>query len=115
MPESINKSVLIVEDDVMLAMDLAEQLEGFGFEILGPCKSCSEAMAILASMTCDIAVLDINLGTETSEAVAHELKSKGIAFVVVSGYSVPQYPAVFADAPALSKPLQTDQLVALLQ
>lgn len=108
------KSVLVVEDDVLLAMDLAEQLQSSGFEVLGPCTSTQDALKILERENCDAAVLDINLGSETSEVVAHTLKSNGIPFVVASGYSLSQYPKVFSSVPALSKPIQTERLIALL-
>lgn len=108
------KRILIVEDDVLLAMDMAERLELLGFEILGPCMTAASAMDLFEADPCDAAVLDINLGNETSEAVATSLKSKGVPFVVSSGYSVDQYPAVYHDAPAVSKPVNTDALAELL-
>jgi len=109
------KRIMIVEDDVLLAMDLAERLERFGFEILGPCMTCKSALSLFGAQPCDAAVLDINLGHETSEAVAVSLHAKGVPFVVASGYSLDQYPAIFKDVPAVSKPVNTDALVELLR
>jgi hypothetical protein len=60
-------------------------------------------------------VLDINLGAETSELVAHRLLSKSTPFVTLSGYSQTQHPTVFDGAPALGKPLQPALLIAALR
>jgi len=49
---------------------------------------------------CEAAVLDVNLGFETSERVAPELKKRGRPFVALSGYSHDQHPTAFS-APAL--------------
>jgi DNA-binding NtrC family response regulator len=95
-------------------MDLAAQLRENGYEVLGPCKSVAEAMEIFHQGNIDAAVLDINLGPETSESVAVALKDASIPFIVASGYSPSQYPKVFANIPALAKPIQTDRLVSLL-
>lgn len=108
------KRILIVEDDVLLAMDLAERLQLLGFEVLGPCMTSQAALQLFEAQACDAAILDINLGRETSEAVAISLQSKGVPFVVASGYSTDQYPPIFKDAPAVPKPVSVDALVALL-
>ena len=57
-------------------------------------------------------MLDINLGKETSELVALELKECGRPFVTLSGYTPEQYPPAFHGAPALAKPLRPEVLVA---
>lgn len=108
------KRIMIVEDDVLLAMDLAERLEHLGFEVLGPCMTSKSALKLFEAQACDAAILDINLGRETSEAVAVSLHSKGVPFVVASGYSPEQYPPVFKGVPAVAKPVSVDALVALL-
>jgi hypothetical protein len=64
---------------------------------------------------CDAAVLDINLGRETSEAIAIELTANATPFVTLSGYSSEQHHPVFAVAPALRKPLRLQFLVAELK
>ncbi len=110
----MTKRVLVVEDDFIVAMDLAAQLRESGYEVLGPCKSVAEAMEIFNREEIDAAVLDINLGLETSEAVAVALKRASIPFIVASGYVPSQYPKIFSDIPALAKPIQTDRLVSLL-
>ena len=107
--------VLVVEDDALMAIDLADQLEEAGFDILGPAMNVTEALEILSAIDCDTAVLDINLGQETSEEVARQLTLRGVPFIALSGYSNDQYPAAFKDAPSLVKPVRIELLKAELR
>jgi DNA-binding response OmpR family regulator len=110
----MSKRILIVEDDVLLAMDLAEQLEALGFDVVGPCMSVAQALSAYEEEGCDVAVLDINLGKETSEIVAKRLRAEEVPFIVASGYSNEQWPPVFLGEAAVSKPFQASALVELI-
>jgi PAS domain S-box-containing protein len=104
--------VLVVEDEALVAIEIEHALTEAGFEVVGPARSVSVALGLLNRCGCDAAVLDINLGGETSEAVAAELTARQTPFVTLSGYSREQHHSVFADAPALRKPLRLQFLVA---
>lgn len=106
--------VLVVEDDGLLALDIADQLTNAGFEVVGPATSVAKALELLKT-GCDVAVLDVNLGKETAEPVAHKLRALGTPFAVLSGYSKEQHPPGFQGAPVLSKPTRADDLVAVLR
>jgi DNA-binding response OmpR family regulator len=110
----LTQRILIVEDDVLLAMDLAEQLEASGFQVVGPCLSAAQALDTFEKEGCDVAVLDINLGHGTSEPVAKRLRSMSIPFVVASGYSRDQWPNVFRGQASVTKPFHADALVELI-
>jgi DNA-binding response OmpR family regulator len=107
--------VLVVEDEVFIALEIAEALIEAGFDVVGPAMAVGPALELMETVGCDAAVLDINLGTETSEPVAHGLARRGKRFVTLSGYSREQHPGVFLDAPALAKPLRPQALVAELK
>ena len=107
--------VLIVEDDPILGLDLSEQLVDAGYTVVGPAMSAGEGVALVAGEGCDVAILDVNLGRETSEAVAVALAARGVPFFVLSGYSSDQHPAVFKGAPLLVKPVRITQLLAELR
>ena len=94
-----------------MALEIAEILKQGGFRAVGPACSVAQALELLKANGCDAAVLDINLGKETSEAVAMVLTQLNTPFVTVSSYSKAQKPAVFADAPALTKPVRPDMLI----
>jgi DNA-binding response OmpR family regulator len=107
--------VLIVEDEPLLAFDIAHHLEEAGFDVLGPAASVARALGIIENGGCDIAVLDVNLGRETAEPVATELTRIGTPFVVLSGYSASQHPPAFQCAPSLTKPARPSELIGLLR
>jgi len=107
--------VLIVEDEFFIALDIGQQLANAGFDVVGPAPSVAKALSLVDEQGCDVAVLDINLGGETSEPVARKLQETAKPFVVLSGYSIDNKLPWFGDATVLSKPLRMDDLVAALR
>lgn len=107
--------VLVVEDEVLLALDVADQLTDAGFEVIGPATSVAKALALIDEVGCDVAVLDVNLGDETSERIAQVLRAQSTPFVILTGYSTQQLQAGFRDAPVLSKPASPSVLLAALR
>jgi DNA-binding response OmpR family regulator len=113
--ELVGKRVLVVEDEALLALEMADHLTAAGFEVIGPATSVGRALKLIGNPGCDLGILDVNLGNEHSEPVAVELKARGIPFVVVSGNSRTHLPAGFAGAPSASKPLDASALLDLLR
>jgi DNA-binding response OmpR family regulator len=107
--------VLIVEDEFFIALDIGQQLADAGFEVVGPAPSVAKALTLVAEPGCDVAILDVNLGGETSEPVAQKLRESDKPFVVLSGYSTDNLLPWFGGATVLSKPLRIDDLVAALR
>jgi PAS domain S-box-containing protein len=107
--------ILIVEDEMLVAFEIARILSDAGFDIVGPARCVASALDLMERSGCDAAVLDIRLGNETSEPLALELRRRGTPFVALSGYSREQQPRGFETAPALSKPLQPDLLVVTIR
>jgi PAS domain S-box-containing protein len=105
------RSILVVEDEILIALDITQILAGAGFDAVGPANSVAQALELIRRDGCEAAVLDVNLGGETSERVALELKERGRPFLTLSGYSREQHPAAFSGAPALTKPLQPELFV----
>jgi PAS domain S-box-containing protein len=103
--------ILVVEDEALVATEIAHALTEAGFDVVGPARNVQAALGLLERWGCDAAVLDVNLGRETSEAVAIELASNKTPFVILSGYSLEQYHPVFAGASALRKPLRLRFLI----
>ena len=107
-------NVLVVEDEPLLAFDIAQHLTAAGFHVVGPAGSVAKALELIGTVGCDLAVLDVNLGRETAEPVARELKRQQKPFLVLSGYSSDQHPAEFGGIPTLTKPALPEALVAEL-
>lgn len=106
------KRILVVEDEALIAVEVAAMLEGAGFEVLGPVGSVDQALALIERSGCEAAVLDINLGSETAEPIARRLSRSGVPFMTISGYSRDQLPRGFGSAPHFAKPLDADGVVA---
>jgi DNA-binding response OmpR family regulator len=110
----MSKRVLVVEDDALLGLDIAQQLTGAGFDVVGPATSVVKAIRLMDEKGCDVAVLDVNLGRETAEPVALALRARRTPFVVLSGYSGEQHPPGFQGAPVLLKPARPRDLLRML-
>ena len=78
-------SVLIVEDDVIIAIDMELAFEDAGFDIVGPAADEAEALELIAKHEPDFAALDWNLRTGTSAHIAEALNAIGARFVFVTG------------------------------
>lgn len=103
--------ILIVEDELLIALDLAGMLEDLGHHPLGPAATVDRALAILEAETPDAALLDENLNGRIVTPVAIRLARKKIPFTVISGHvrSVSDEP-LLSSAPRLQKPATKQHL-----
>lgn len=107
--------VLIVEDEMLLAMDYEAMLQREGCIVIGPVPREAKALALIENERPDVAVLDLNLNGERPVALAETLTERGVPFVVVSGYARKQVQEpVFHAAPRLDKPLNAPDLIEAL-
>lgn len=79
-------TVLLVEDSMLIALDVEEALKALGTGRVITASSVRQAREAIATGGIDFAILDINLGTESSLTIAEELKSLDVPFVFASGY-----------------------------
>jgi DNA-binding response OmpR family regulator len=107
--------VLVVEDDFLIAIDIGQQLANAGFEVVGPASSVAGALNLVAEAGCDVAILNVKLGDETSEPIARKLEAAGKPFVVLSGYPTERLPPLFNGATVLTKPCPTADLLAAVR
>ena len=98
--------LLIVEDEYLLAREMADYFENLGVEIVGPVGTVAHALALIASSHIQIAVLDVNLRNERVYPVADLLTLKQIPFVFASGYGSELEPDAYAGAPRCIKPIE---------
>jgi PAS domain S-box-containing protein len=102
--------VLLVEDEALVAMMIQDTLAEFGFQVIGPLSTASEALVAARESHFDAAVLDINLGDGLVYTVAEILGVRGVPFVFVTGYDVDSIDPRFSDIPTLQKPIERDVL-----
>jgi DNA-binding NtrC family response regulator len=107
--ELAGRKVLVVEDEMLVAIDYCERLAEAGAQILGPYTSVTQALKCVDSSDVDVAVLDYALSDQTSDPLQTALERRGIPFVVVSAY-----PRVLVrrnpQQEVLSKPISPDVL-----
>jgi len=102
--------VLLVEDEALVAMMIQDTLIEFGFQVLGPVSTASEALAAARERHIDAAVLDINLGDGLVYTVAEILAKRGVPFVFVTGYDAESVDSRFSGIPVLQKPIERESL-----
>lgn len=96
--------LLLAEDDAVVALDLAQELEAAGLAISGIAHSVKEAMRLIERQTADIALLNVSLRDGDSYPVARRLRALGIPFVFLTSFSRDEIHPEFRDAPHLPKP-----------
>jgi light-regulated signal transduction histidine kinase (bacteriophytochrome) len=99
------QTVLLVEDSLIIAMDAEDVLTQLGAERVIPVASVRQALEEIDSAAPTIALLDINLGNETSFRIAERLMARGVPFAFATGYGdQAALPPAFAAVPVLQKP-----------
>jgi len=98
-------SVLVVEDESLVAMNLESILVDLGHNVIGPISSLSELDAALeAGLQADVAILDINIAGEQIYSHARRLQALGIPFLFASGYGESGISDDFSGHPIVPKP-----------
>lgn len=107
------KRILIVEDEFLLADEIAEWLSSRGAYTIGPAGSVAAAGNLIRrEERIDAAILDINLSGVLIFDVALDLDRRGVPFLFASAYTDDvEYPAELKDNPRLAKPFGEAQLI----
>jgi light-regulated signal transduction histidine kinase (bacteriophytochrome) len=104
--------VLLVEDSMIIALDSEDALRALGAREVHVAAGVAQARRLIARGV-DFAVLDFNLGAETSLPLADDLAAAGKPFVFASGYGDGiDLPERFADTPVVKKPYGAADLAA---
>jgi PAS domain S-box-containing protein len=102
--------ILLVEDEILVAMMMRDILADLGFSVVGPFSRLSDAMVAAVHDEIDGGIIDINLGGEFVYPVADVLLARSIPFVFVTGYGVESVEARFRAVPIIKKPVQKQAL-----
>ena len=104
--------VLLVEDQMLIAIDVEAMLAEAGAARVTTASSVSEAQERLRRRSPTVAVLDVNLGQGTSVTIAEELARRGVPFVFATGYGEgSELPGDFGAVPVVRKPYAAPALV----
>jgi CheY-like chemotaxis protein len=102
------KRILIVEDEIVVALFMEDMLTEFGYQVAGVVAHLGEAMD--RDIDFDGAVLDVHLNGKSVFDFADRLAQNGTPFVFATGYGERGVPERFAGRPVLQKPFSPDDL-----
>jgi light-regulated signal transduction histidine kinase (bacteriophytochrome)/CheY-like chemotaxis protein len=106
---------LLVEDNIIIALEAEQLLIDLGAESVLVASSVEEALRLLDSETPGFALLDINLGTETSWPIAERLRQLDVPFIFASGYGdAIDFPIEHRQVPVATKPYSKTSIGALI-
>jgi CheY-like chemotaxis protein len=103
-------TALIVEDEAVIALDLAFELESLGFDVLGIARTYTQALDIADRNRPDLAIVDLVLnGSAQGRQLVEELRAREIRVLVVTGTRDPH--AVDDGQACLTKPWHREDLI----
>jgi CheY-like chemotaxis protein len=108
------KRILVVEDEYMLANDLAEFLENQGAAVAGPVGTVKGALVLVETEALDGAVLDVNLRDEQVYPVADALLARKVPIVFATGYEELLLARAYIGLPRCQKPIDKTALAKAL-
>lgn len=111
------KSVLVVEDEFLIALDIERILKGAGVARVVSASRVAQALELVATQgPFDAAVLDLKLEREASTPVAERLEAGGVPFLFLTGGpSESEITRRFRKAPVVGKPFDGAALLAALE
>lgn len=106
--------VLLVEDEPLISMMIADMLSQNGHQVDGPYSRFSEALAAAANNDLQAGILDVNVSGEAVYPIAETLAKRRIPFVFVTGYSADSIDPRFNHVPVVQKPVELQTIWAAL-
>lgn len=106
--------VLIVEDEHIVALALADDLEDQGAIVVGPTSSVEGALGLIDKHDLEAAVLDIQLQSQMVFPVADALVGRDVPFLFTSGFDSSAVPEEYAHIPQCEKPASSRTVVDML-
>ena len=107
-----NLRILVVEDEIFIALEIEEQLRRLGCEVIGPVGRLERALELARTPALDGALLDVTIKGGFSFPVAAELRQRDVPVIFSTGYAPKSLPAAYQGLPCLRKPFSARQLEA---
>lgn len=106
-----DKRILVVEDEILIAMEIISNLESEQAVPVGPFSSADAALKAIEANRLDAALLDANLHGKPVDDIAAALTQRNVPFAFVTGYGRDSLPASFRAAPVIAKPFTAERLL----
>lgn len=109
-------TVLVVEDEFIIALDLSETVKDLGYELEGPFADQRNAFRAIEEHMPDCAILDVRTGDGEVYPLADALSEAGVPIIFHSGHVPPdEVQERYPNAWACAKPCPPDKLIDVLQ
>ncbi|HYC03464.1 MAG TPA: response regulator [Azospirillaceae bacterium] len=109
------RRILVVEDEVVVAMMVEDMLLDLGCDVVGPAARLDQGLQLAADEALDAAILDVNLNDRRSYPIAEELRRRGVPFLFATGYAAEEVRCHDAEAPIIRKPYDGPMIEAALR
>lgn len=113
-PDLHGLRILVVEDMLLVAEVIVEELQDQGCRVVGPAARIEEGLALASSAQLDGALLDVNLAGKHCFPIADELMKRSIPYAFLTGYGEGGIPPEYQHAPRLVKPFLPQALIDLV-
>lgn len=100
----------VLEDEALIRMMIVEMVEDLGHRVVAEAGNIPEALTLAETAQLDLALLDINIGGDTSLDVAAVLERRRLPILFVTGYATSGLPSPFSERTLLHKPFQIEAL-----
>ena len=108
------RSVMLAEDEPMIALMVSDMLEAHGFEVAGLFSQNAQALSFLEDQRPDVAIVDLSLADGRAEPLMRKLRELGIPFFIISGFPRGAADEIFDGVLWLEKPFSEQQLCSTL-
>jgi CheY-like chemotaxis protein len=102
--------ILVVEDDMLIAVFLEETLRDLGCVVVGPVSKLERALQLATDEVLDAAILDVTIRGGHVFSAAERLRDRGIPFALATGYGDWALPDSMQGQPRLTKPFTSKEL-----
>ena len=111
----VGRRILVVEDEMMIAMLVEDMLSELGCSVVGPAHALDVALNLARTeQGLDAALLDVNLGGQPVFAVADALREKGVPAIFSTGYGDAGLRDIDRGSQVLQKPFRAGDLAKAL-
>jgi CheY-like chemotaxis protein len=107
-------SILLVEDEAMIRMMIADMVEMLGHRVAAEAGNMDKAMELARSAAFDFAIIDMNLNGTMSFPIADTILARSIPLIFASGYDSTRATGQYQQTAVLQKPFTIDKLEAAI-
>jgi DNA-binding response OmpR family regulator len=114
MHESEPRRILVVEDEIAIALEIEARLRDQGFDVVGPAIDAAQVGELIRSERIDGAIIDLGVVAGAVEALTEPLRAAHVPILVMTGYHPLDLPATLRSADCIVKPFAIADLLERL-